>query len=86
MARIPIHGVVLLDKPLGLSSHTALARAKRAFHAAKAGHTGTLDPLASGLLPLCLGEATKFASDLLEANKAYRASVILGVSTSRPVP
>jgi tRNA pseudouridine55 synthase len=82
MARIPIHGVVLLDKPIGLSSHTALARAKRAFQAAKAGHTGTLDPLASGLLPVCLGEATKFASDLLEADKAYRASVFLGVCTT----
>lgn len=82
MARNPVHGVLLLDKPVGLSSHAALSRAKRALGAAKGGHTGTLDPLASGLLPLCFGEATKFASDLLEATKSYRATVKLGVTTT----
>jgi tRNA pseudouridine55 synthase len=82
MPRQPVHGILLLDKPLGLSSHAALARAKRALNAAKAGHTGTLDPLASGLLPLCLGEATKFASDLLDADKSYRATLRLGQTTT----
>jgi tRNA pseudouridine55 synthase len=77
-----VHGVLLLDKPRGLSSHSALARAKRAYNAAKGGHTGTLDPLATGLLPLCLGEATKFATDLLEADKAYRATLRLGIVTT----
>ncbi len=76
-----IDGVLLLDKPTGLSSNTALQKVRRLFNAAKAGHTGTLDPLATGLLPLCLGEATKFASELLEANKCYRATLKLGVTT-----
>jgi tRNA pseudouridine55 synthase len=82
MPRLPLDGVVLLDKPTGLSSAAAVARVRRAFNAAKAGHTGTLDPLASGLLPLCLGEATKFASDLLEADKSYRATIRLGSVTT----
>ncbi len=75
-------GVLLLDKPSGLSSNAALQRAKRAFNAEKAGHTGTLDPLASGLLPLCFGEATKFAQFLLDATKRYTATVRFGVTTT----
>lgn len=83
--RVPrraLDGVLLLDKPLGLSSNDALICAKRLFLAKKAGHTGTLDPLASGLLPLCFGEATKFSQDLLEADKTYEATMRLGVRTS----
>ena len=76
-----VHGVLLLDKPLGVSSNTALQMARRLFNAAKAGHTGTLDPLATGLLPLCFGEATKFAGELLNADKAYRATLRLGITT-----
>ena len=67
-----MHGILLLDKPLGLSSAGAVARAKRLFDARKAGHTGSLDPLASGLLPICFGEATKFGAQLLDADKTYR--------------
>ena len=74
--------MLLLDKPSGLSSNAALQRAKRLYRAEKAGHTGTLDPLASGLLPICLGEATKFAQALLVADKRYLATVRFGVSTS----
>jgi tRNA pseudouridine55 synthase len=74
--------VLLLDKPPGLTSNAALQRAKRLLGAAKAGHTGTLDPLASGLLPLCFGEATKFARFLLEARKRYRAVVRFGIATT----
>ena len=84
-ARIPrrrVDGVLLLDKPLGLSSNAVLQRAKRLYAAQKAGHTGTLDPLATGLLPLCFGEATKFAQSLLEANKAYVATVRFGIATT----
>ena len=77
----PVHGVLLIDKPSGITSTAALARARRVFRAEKGGHTGTLDPLASGLLPLCFGEATKFASDLLDADKSYRATLRLGVAT-----
>lgn len=77
----PVHGVLLIDKPSGITSTAALARARRALRAEKGGHTGTLDPLASGLLPLCFGEATKFASDLLDADKSYAATVRLGVNT-----
>jgi len=73
--------VLLLDKPAGISSNAALQAARRQFNAQKAGHTGTLDPLATGLLPLCFGEATKFAGELLEADKSYDASVCLGVTT-----
>lgn len=76
-----VDGVLLLDKPVGMSSNDALQKARRLFSAAKAGHTGTLDPLASGLLPLCFGEATKFAADLLDADKTYEAVLQLGVST-----
>jgi len=79
--RVPVHGVLLLDKPAGLSSNDALVRAKRMFNAPKAGHTGTLDPFATGLLPLCFGEATKFSQDLLEADKTYEAVVHLGITT-----
>ncbi len=76
-----IDGVVLLDKPEGLSSNAALQRAKRALGADKAGHTGTLDPMATGLLPLCLGEATKFSQGLLDADKGYLATARLGATT-----
>lgn len=77
-----VSGVVLLDKPRGITSHSALQKVKRLFQAAKAGHTGTLDPLATGLLPVCLGEATKFSQGLLDADKAYQAVVKLGTTTS----
>ena len=82
LPRRDVHGVLLLDKPLGLSSNDALVRAKRLLRANKAGHTGTLDPLATGLLPLCFGEATKFSQDLLEADKTYEAAVRLGATTT----
>lgn len=84
-ARIPyrsINGVLLLDKPVGLSSNDALMRARRLYRANKAGHTGTLDPLASGLLPLCFGEATKFSQDLFEADKTYEATMRVGIRTT----
>ena len=84
-ARLPrrdVHGVLLLDKPLGLSSNDALVRAKHLLRANKAGHTGTLDPLATGLLPLCFGEATKFSQDLLDADKEYVATLCLGQETT----
>ncbi|QGZ61714.1 tRNA pseudouridine(55) synthase TruB [Paraburkholderia acidisoli] len=77
-----LDGVLLLDKPLGLSSNDALIRAKRLYRVKKAGHTGTLDPLATGLLPLCFGEATKFSQDLLEADKTYEATMRLGIRTT----
>jgi tRNA pseudouridine55 synthase len=80
--RVPVHGVLLLDKPAGLSSNDALIKAKRLLNAEKAGHTGTLDPFATGLLPLCFGEATKFAQDLLDADKTYETVVHLGTVTS----
>jgi tRNA pseudouridine55 synthase len=76
-----VSGIVLLDKPSGLSSNAALQIVKRLYRAYKAGHTGSLDPLASGLLPICLGEATKFAGFLLEADKRYRFVCQLGVVT-----
>src|SRR3954464_9296846 len=76
------HGVLLLDKPAGLSSNVALQRVRRLFSWSKAGHTGTLDPLATGLLPICLGEATKFSHALLDADKTYEASIRLGVVSS----
>jgi tRNA pseudouridine55 synthase len=81
-ARDLVDGVLLLDKPVGLSSNDALIKAKRVLNAKKAGHTGTLDPFATGLLPLCFGEATKFSQDLLEADKTYEATVRLGIMTS----
>jgi tRNA pseudouridine55 synthase len=77
-----VDGVLLLDKPVGLSSNDALIKAKRVLNAKKAGHTGTLDPFATGLLPLCFGEATKFSQDLLEADKTYQTTVHLGVTTN----
>jgi len=95
--RRPVHGVLLLDKPLSLSSNDALQRAKWLLRAEKAGHTGTLDPLATGVLPLCFGAATKFSQLQLDADKTYEATVRLGIKTStadaegeviaeRPVP
>ena len=84
-SRLPrrrVDGVLLLDKPAGLSSNAALQRAKHLFAAEKAGHTGTLDPLATGLLPLCFGDATKFAQTLLDAPKEYVATVRFGVATT----
>jgi len=80
--RRAVHGVLLLDKPVGLSSNDALQKAKRLYRAEKAGHTGTLDPLASGLLPLCFGAATKFSQVSLDADKAYRATLKLGITTT----
>ena len=80
--RRAVHGVLLLDKPLGLSSNQALQAAKRLFRAEKAGHTGTLDPLATGLLPLCFGAATKFSQLSLDADKRYLATLKLGVTTT----
>jgi len=77
-----INGILLLDKPLGFSSNQALQRVKWLLQAAKAGHTGTLDPLATGLLPLCFGEATKFAHYLTDADKTYHATIKLGVTTT----
>lgn len=74
----PVHGVLLLDKPQGLTSNAALQRAKRIYGAAKAGHTGALDPLATGVLPLCFGEATKFSQYLLDSDKCYRTTYQLG--------
>ena len=76
-----VDGVLLLDKPVGLTSNDALQKARRLYSAAKGGHTGTLDPLATGLLPLCFGEATKFSADLLDADKTYKAVLKLGVTT-----
>jgi tRNA pseudouridine55 synthase len=80
--RHPVHGVLLLDKPLGLSSNQALQKAKWLFRAEKAGHTGTLDPLATGVLPLCFGAATKFSQQHLNADKIYETTVRLGLKTS----
>lgn len=95
--RRPVHGVMLLDKPLGYSSTQALAKVKWLLRAEKAGHTGTLDPLATGVLPLCFGSATKFSQTQLDADKSYEATLVLGQTTStgdseghvvqsRPVP
>lgn len=77
-----VNGVLLLDKPLGFSSNQALQKVKWLLQAAKAGHTGTLDPLATGLLPLCFGEATKFAHYLTDADKTYVATIKLGITTN----
>jgi tRNA pseudouridine55 synthase len=76
-----VHGILLLDKPLKISSAGAVAHAKRLFNARKAGHTGSLDPLACGLLPICFGEATKFGAQLLDADKTYRVTLRLGERT-----
>ena len=80
IARRSLHGVLLLDKPLGLSSNDALQKVKRLYRAEKAGHTGTLDPLATGLLPICFGAATKFSQTSLDADKTYLATLRLGQS------
>jgi tRNA pseudouridine55 synthase len=93
----PVHGILLLDKPLGISSNRALQKTKYLYQAAKAGHTGSLDPLATGMLPLCFGQATKFSQYLLDANKSYWVQIKLGIRTetadsegkilsSKPVP
>src|SRR6056300_1568383 len=76
-----VNGLLVLNKPGGLSSNAALQQAKRLFGAAKAGHTGSLDPLATGVLPLCFGEATKFSQFLLDADKGYLSTFVLGVGT-----
>ena len=76
-----LDGILVLDKPSGMSSNQALQAVKRLYFAAKAGHTGSLDPLATGVLPLCFGEATKFSQFLLEADKAYESTFVLGVAT-----
>ncbi len=76
-----LDGILVLDKPAGLSSNRALQAVKRLYGAAKAGHTGSLDPLATGVLPLCFGEATKFSQFLLDADKAYESTFVLGVAT-----
>lgn len=81
-----LNGVLLLNKPVGLTSNTALQKAKRLLNAQKAGHTGTLDPFADGLLPLCYGEATKFSHYLLDADKTYHAVMQLGVTTTTGDP
>jgi tRNA pseudouridine55 synthase len=78
----PVSGVLLLDKPAGFSSNQALQRVKNIYQAAKAGHTGNLDPFATGLLPICFGEATKFSHTLLDADKGYRAIIKLGIVTT----
>ncbi len=80
--RRPVHGVFLLNKPLGISSNAALQKVRWLYRAQKAGHTGALDPLASGLLPICLGEATKFSHFLLDSTKRYKTTVFLGHSTT----
>ena len=77
----PVHGILVLDKPAGMSSNAALQEVKRAFSAQKAGHTGSLDPLATGVLPVCLGEATKISQFLLDSDKGYRAKLKFGVET-----
>ncbi|MDD5030433.1 MAG: tRNA pseudouridine(55) synthase TruB [Rhodoferax sp.] len=82
VARRPVHGVLLLDKPLGWSSNDVLQKVKWLLRAEKAGHTGTLDPLASGVLPLCFGAATKFSQLQLDADKRYHARLELGIKTS----
>lgn len=80
--RRDINGIILLDKAIGLSSNAALQEVKRLFNARKAGHTGSLDPLASGMLPICLGEATKVSAFLLDADKRYQVSCRLGARTT----
>ena len=80
--KLKINGLLLIDKPLGFSSNQALSKIKWIYSAKKAGHTGTLDPLATGLLPICFGEATKFSSHLLNSEKTYEASIKLGWKSS----
>lgn len=81
-----IHGILLLDKPAGITSNAALQRVKRLYRARKGGHTGSLDPLATGMLPVCFGEATKISGFLLDADKYYRVLVRLGVKTTTGTP
>ena len=94
---MPLDGIVLIDKPLGLSSNAALQKTKRIFNARKAGHTGSLDPLATGVLPICFGEATKISAFLLDSDKRYTTTIQLGhtrttgdmegeIVETRPVP
>lgn len=78
----PVNGILVFDKPLGVSSNGALQESKRLFFAAKAGHTGSLDPLATGVLPLCFGEATKFSQFLLNADKTYTSTFVLGAKST----
>ncbi|RYY80407.1 MAG: tRNA pseudouridine(55) synthase TruB [Moraxellaceae bacterium] len=80
--RRPVNGIILLNKPLGISSNAALQKVRWIFRAEKGGHTGALDPLATGLLPICLGEATKFSHYLLDANKTYQTTIQLGATTT----
>jgi tRNA pseudouridine55 synthase len=80
-SRAPVHGIFLLDKPQGITSNSALQKVKRLFNAQKAGHTGSLDPLATGMLPICFGEATKMSQYLLDADKRYQARGLLGIKT-----
>ncbi|MCG6870952.1 MAG: tRNA pseudouridine(55) synthase TruB, partial [Gammaproteobacteria bacterium] len=80
--REAVEGILLLDKPLGMTSNQALQEAKRILNARKAGHTGSLDPIATGLLPLCFGESTKISRFLLESGKRYRTTFRLGQATS----
>jgi len=82
MMPVPTNGILLLDKPLGLSSNSALQKTRRMLGAEKAGHVGSLDPLATGMLPICLGEATKIAGDILSGRKLYRFTVALGTRTA----
>src|SRR5579862_8085199 len=77
-----IHGILLLDKPSGMTSNGALQKVKRLFNAKKAGHTGSLDPIATGMLPICFGEATKFSQFLLDSDKTYYVTAKLGVCTT----
>ncbi len=79
---LDIHGVILLDKPVGITSNRALQKVRGIFQARKAGHTGSLDPFATGMLPICLGEASKTAAFMLEAQKQYRATARLGEATT----
>src|SRR5580693_6857296 len=81
MARA-VDGILLLDKPVGCSSNAALQQVKRLFNAKKAGHTGSLDPIATGMLPICFGEATKFSQFLLDSDKSYRVTARLGIQTT----
>lgn len=78
----PVHGILLLNKPQGVTSNWALQKVKRLFNAQKAGHTGSLDPLATGMLPICFGEATKFSQYLLDADKCYEVTAALGIKTN----
>ncbi len=78
----PVDGILILDKPSGMTSNAALQTVKRLYAVAKAGHTGSLDPLATGVLPLCFGEATKFSQYLLDADKIYRSTFVFGVTTA----